>query len=146
MKRSATALWKGSLKEGKGTLDSQSGVLKSTPYSFVSRFESGGETNPEELIAAAHSGCFAMALSGVLGGAGFTAEKLEAKADVSLENVAGTGWSVTKSHLTLTAVVPGIEDSQFRELAEKAKATCPISRLLKADVSLTATLVKQSNA
>ncbi|MGH8019016.1 MAG: OsmC family protein [Opitutaceae bacterium] len=141
MKRTATAVWNGSLKEGKGALTSPSGVLKDTPYTFASRFESGKETNPEELIAAAHSGCFAMALSMVLGQAGFAPERLEAKAEVSLENVPDKGgWTVTKSHLVLKAAIPNIDDAKFQELADKAKANCPISRLLTAEISLDASL------
>ena len=142
MKRTATAVWSGSLREGKGTLTSPSGVLEDTPYTFVSRFESGKETNPEELVAAAHSGCFAMALSGVLTEAGFKAERLAATAEVSLENVPPKGWTVTKSHLVLNAKIPNIDDAKFQELAGKVKANCPISRLLTAEVSLQATLEK----
>ena len=140
MKRSASAVWNGSLKTGTGSLSSPGGALKSTPYSFNSRFASGAGTNPEELIAAAHSGCFAMALSGVLGEAGFTADKLEVTAEVTLENVPPAGWTITASHLILTAKIPGIDDAKFQELAAKAKAGCPISRLLKADITLTAKL------
>ncbi len=141
MKRTATAVWNGSLKEGKGALTSPSGVLDDTPYTFASRFESDRETNPEELIAAAHSGCFAMALSLVLGEAGFKPERLEATAEVSLENVpAKGGWTVTKSHLVLKATIPDIDNEKFQELAGKAKANCPISRLLTAEVTLAATL------
>ena len=140
MKRSATAVWTGSLKEGNGTLSAPGGALRSTPYSFSSRFESGAGTNPEELIAAAHAGCFAMALSAALGEAGFKPERLEATADVKLENVPSQGWSVTSSDLKLTAKVPGIDPDKFQEIAAKAKANCPISRLLNAQISLTATL------
>ena len=140
MKRSATAVWNGSLKEGNGSLSTPGGALKSTPYSFGSRFASGAGTNPEELIAAAHAGCFAMALSGVLGEAGFTPEKLEVTAEVSLENVPPAGWTVTASHLILAAKIPGIDDAKFQELAGKAKAGCPISRLLNANITLTAKL------
>jgi len=140
MKRTATAVWNGSLKAGNGTLTAPGGALKSTPYSFNSRFADGNGTNPEELIAAAHSGCFAMALSGVLGEAGFTAERLEATAEVSLDNVPPAGWTVTASHLVLTAKIPGIEAAKFEELADKAKANCPISRLLNAKVTLSAKL------
>lgn len=141
MKRTATAVWNGSLKQGKGTLSAPGGALRSTPYSFGSRFESGAGTNPEELIAAAHSGCFAMALSGVLGEAGFEPESLEATAEVKLENVPSAGWSVTGSHLVLKAKVPGIDAAKFQELAAKAKATCPISRLLNTQITLDAQLV-----
>ena len=140
MKRSASAVWNGSLKTGTGSLTTPGGALKSTPYSFNSRFASGAGTNPEEMIAAAHAGCFAMALSGVLGEAGFTPDRLEATAEVTLDNVPPAGWTVTASHLILTAKVPGLDDAKFQELAAKAKAGCPISRLLKADITLTAKL------
>jgi len=140
MKRSATAVWTGSLKEGSGTLSAPGGALKSTPYSFGSRFASGAGTNPEELIAAAHAGCFAMALSAALGEAGFKPEKLEATAEVSLDNVPPKGWTVTASHLVLTAKIPGIDVAKFDEIAATAKANCPISRLLNATVTLTARL------
>lgn len=141
MKRTATAVWNGSLKEGNGTLTAPGGALRSTPYSFSSRFESGAGTNPEELIAAAHAGCFAMALSAALGEAGFKPERLEASAEVALENVPSAGWSVTASNLTLKAKVPGIDSDKFTEIANKAKANCPISRLLNAQISLNASLV-----
>jgi osmotically inducible protein OsmC len=140
MKRSASAVWNGSLKTGTGSLSAPGGALQSTPYSFNSRFASGAGTNPEELIAAAHAGCFAMALSGVLGEAGFTPDKLEVTAEVSLDNVPPAGWTVTASHLSLTARIPGIDDAKFQELAAKAKAGCPISRLLNATIALTAKL------
>lgn len=140
MKRNATAVWNGSLKEGKGTLTAPGGALKNTEYSFGSRFESGAGTNPEELIAAAHAGCFAMALSAELGGAGFTPEQLEATATVSLDNVPPKGWTVTTSHIVLKAKIPGIDATKFKEIADKAKAGCPISRLLNATITLDATL------
>ena len=141
MKRTATAVWNGSLKEGSGSLTAPGGALKNTPYSFSSRFESGAGTNPEELIAAAHAGCFAMALSAALGEAGFKPDRLEAIAEVSLENVPPKGWTVTASHLVMNAKIPGIDAAKFAEIAAKAKAGCPISRLLKADITLNATLV-----
>jgi osmotically inducible protein OsmC len=140
MKRSASAVWQGSLKSGTGALTAPGGALHATPYSFASRFASGAGTNPEELIAAAHAGCFAMALSGALGEAGFTPERLEVTAEVSLDNVPPAGWTVTASHLVLTAKVPGIVAAQFEAIAAKAKAGCPISRLLNATITLTATL------
>ena len=140
MKRTATAVWNGSLKEGSGSLTAPGGALKNTPYSFSSRFESGAGTNPEELIAAAHAGCFAMALSAALGEAGFKPTSLEATAEVSLDNVPPKGWTVTASHLVLTAKIPGIDAAKFDEIAAQAKANCPISRLLNATVTLTATL------
>ncbi len=140
MKRTATAVWNGSLKQGKGTLTAPGGALDNTPYSFGSRFESGAGTNPEELIAAAHAGCFAMAFSAMLGEAGFTPDRVEARADVTLEQVQPAGWTVTKSHLTLAAKIPNIDQTKFDEIAAKAKAGCPISRLLKADITLDAKL------
>jgi len=140
MKRTATAVWTGSLKEGSGSLTAPGGALKNTQYSFASRFASGAGTNPEELIAAAHAGCFAMALSAALGEAGFTPERIEVTAEVSLDNVPPTGWTVTASHLNLSAKIPGIADAKFNEIAGKAKAGCPISRLLNANITLTAKL------
>jgi osmotically inducible protein OsmC len=141
MKRTASAVWNGSLKEGKGALTTAGGALKGTPYSFGSRFATGTGTNPEELIAAAHAGCFAMALAATLGEAGFTPDSLETTAEVVLDNVPPKGWTVTASHLVLLAKVPGIDAAKFDELANAAKANCPISRLLNASVSLTAKLV-----
>ena len=140
MKRTASAVWTGSLKAGKGALTAPGGALKNTEYSFGSRFESGAGTNPEELIAAAHAGCFAMALSATLGEAGFTPDQLDVTAEVTLDNVPPAGWTVTKSHLVLKAKIPGIDATKFGELAGKAKAGCPISRLLKAEISLDASL------
>ncbi len=141
MKRTATAVWQGSLKEGKGTLTAPGGALRHTEYSFGSRFASGAGTNPEELIAAAHAGCFAMALSAALGEAGFTPERLEVAAELSFDNVPPQGWTITASHLVLTAKVPGVAAAQFEEIAAKAKATCPVSRVLNAAITLTAALV-----
>ena len=140
MKRTATAVWNGSLKEGKGILSAPGGALNSTQYSFGSRFATGVGTNPEELIAAAHSGCFAMAFSGVVVEAGFTPERVDCTAEVSLDNVPPQGWTVTASHLIMSAKIPGIDVAKFNELAEKAKANCPISRLLNAKITLAATL------
>ena len=140
MKRTATAVWNGSLKEGSGSLTAPGGALNNTPYSFASRFASGAGTNPEELIAAAHAGCFAMALSATLGEAGFKPERLEATAEVTLDNVPPAGWTVTASHLVLNAKIPGIDAAKFDELAGKAKANCPISRLLNAKITLAAKL------
>lgn len=141
MKRSASAVWQGSLKEGKGTLSAPGGALKDTEYSFGSRFASGAGTNPEELIAAAHAGCFAMALSATLGEAGFTPIRLEASAELDFDNVPPKGWTITVSRLHLKAQVPGITPEKFQELAAKAKANCPVSRVLNAEISLDATLV-----
>jgi osmotically inducible protein OsmC len=140
MKRTASAVWEGSLKEGKGTLTAPGGALQNTEYSFGSRFASGAGTNPEELIAAAHAGCFAMALSAALGEAGFTPQRLESSAEVSFDKVEPKGWTITASALTLRARVPGIDRAKFDELAQKAKANCPISRVLNAEISLNATL------
>ena len=136
MKRTATAVWNGSGKEGSGNLTTQSTTLSKTQYSFKSRFEEGVGTNPEELIAAAHAGCFAMKLSFVLGAAGFTPELLEATATVSLDD--GT---ITSSNIVLNAKVPGIDAAKFKECADDAKANCPISKLLNTSISLEANLV-----
>ena len=140
MVRKASAVWKGSLKEGKGTISSDSGVLSSTPYSFSTRFENAKGTNPEELIAAAHAGCFTMALSAQLGSAGITPESLETTASLSLDKL-DAGWTVTKVHLDVTARIPGVDQAAFDKAAEAAKAGCPISRLLKAEITMTARLV-----
>ena len=140
MKRTASAVWQGSLKNGKGTLTAPGGALKNTEYSFGSRFASGAGTNPEELIAAAHAGCFAMALSAALGEAGFTPDRLDATAEVTFDNVPPSGWTITESHLVLVAKVPGIDAARFAEIAAKAKAGCPISRVLNAKISLDAKL------
>ena len=136
MKRTATAVWNGSGKEGNGHLTAQSGVFNKTQYSYKSRFEEGVGTNPEELVAAAHAGCFAMKLSFVLGAAGFTPDQLEATSTVTLENGA-----VTKSELVLKASIPGITPEKFQECAEDAKQNCPISKLLNAEITLSAELV-----
>ena len=140
MERKASAVWKGGLKDGKGAVSSASGVLSNTPYSFATRFEGTPGTNPEELIAAAHAGCFAMALSAALGEAGFKPDRLECTAEVSLDNVPPKGWTVTASHLILTAKIPGIEAAKFDEIAAQAKANCPISRLLNATITLSVKL------
>ncbi|MFT3703696.1 MAG: OsmC family protein [Agriterribacter sp.] len=136
MKRSATAVWNGSGKDGKGVLSTQSTVLNKTQYSFSSRFENGVGTNPEELIAAAHAGCFTMKLSFVLNAAGFTADELQTDCTVTLED--GT---VTSSHLVLKAKVPGIDKAKFDEAAADAKANCPISKLLNTNISLETSLL-----
>ncbi|HEX3754099.1 MAG TPA: OsmC family protein [Rhizomicrobium sp.] len=135
-----TAVWHGGLKDGKGALSTKSGALKDQPYGFASRFEGKPGTNPEELIGAAHAGCFAMALSNILGEAGFTAEELSAESQITLEKQAD-GFSITKAHLTLRAKIPGIDEAKFRELAGKAEKGCPVSKVLKAQISLDATLV-----
>ena len=139
MKRTASAVWSGDLKRGKGALSTQSGVLKDTPYSFTTRFESGIGTNPEELIAAAHAGCFTMAFSAFLGGAGFTPQKLSTEATLSMEQMEGN-WTITAIQLALTAQVPGITKEKFEEVAATAKANCPVSRVLNAKITLATTL------
>jgi osmotically inducible protein OsmC len=136
MKRNATAVWNGSGKEGKGNLTTQSSVLSKTQYSWSSRFEEGIGTNPEELVAAAHSGCFNMKLSFVIGAAGFTPESLETTCTITLDNGA-----VTSSHLVLNAKVPGISKEKFDECAAEAKANCPISKLLNTTITMDATLI-----
>ena len=141
MKRTASAVWQGTIKEGKGTITTQSGTLKETPYTFRSRFGEDPETNPEELIAAAHAGCFTMALSLALGEAGFTADSLSTKATVSLDQVDG-GFAITTVHLDLTGKVPGIDRVKFEEVANGAKAGCPVSKVLNAKITLTATLAQ----
>ena len=140
MKRSASAIWQGNLKSGKGSLSTDSTVLKQTPYSFSTRFENGIGTNPEELIAAAHAGCFTMALSAELEKAGFTADTLNTTAAVTLENHPQTSWTITQVQLTTTAKVPGISAEKFAAIAAGAKAGCPVSRLLKAEITLDAKL------
>jgi osmotically inducible protein OsmC len=139
MKRTASANWLGDLKQGKGSLTTQSGVLKGTPYSFTTRFENGIGTNPEELIAAAHAGCFTMALSAFLGRAGFTPERLSTQAALTLEQVQGD-WTITAIHLDTTARIPGIGREKFDEIAADAKANCPVSRVLNAKITLDAKL------
>jgi osmotically inducible protein OsmC len=136
MIRKATAVWNGSGKEGKGHLTTDSKTLDQTQYSFVSRFESGTGTNPEELIAAAHAGCFTMKLSFILGAAGFTPDSLETSCEITFENGA-----VTKSHLILKATVPGIENEKFQESVKDAEANCPISKLLNTAISSEAILL-----
>ena len=135
MTRNSTAVWQGTGKDGKGTLSTQSTVLNQTQYSYKSRFEDGVGTNPEELIAAAHAGCFTMKLSFVLQEGGFTAEQIETKCGVTLED-----GVITKSHLKVTAKIPNISKEQFDESAKNAKENCPVSKLLKADISMEATL------
>jgi len=139
MQKHASATWTGGLKDGRGTISTESGVLNAQPYGFATRFEGVRGTNPEELIGAAHAGCFTMALSMILGGAGLTAERMDTKADVTLDKV-GEGFEITKIHLTLRAKVPGADDAAFQDLAAKAKAGCPVSKLFKAEITLDATL------
>jgi osmotically inducible protein OsmC len=142
MQRSGSAVWRGAGKDGTGTVSTPSGALKEQPYSFRTRFvsEDGRDgTNPEELIAAAHAACFSMATAFQLANAGVTPQELRTDAKLTMEN-GPNGWTVTAIHLDLTARVPGIDDAQFQQLAQNAKAGCPISRLLKADITLTARL------
>ncbi|HEV9035129.1 MAG TPA: OsmC family protein [Puia sp.] len=140
MKRTATAVWNGSGKEGKGQLTTQSTTLNKTQYSFKTRFEDGVGTNPEELIGAAHAGCYAMALAFALQNAGFTADSLEVTATINFET-ATPPPTITQSALVLRAKIPGITDDKFQELAKGAKEGCPVSRVLKAEVTLDAKLV-----
>ena len=139
MQRKASAVWHGDLKSGKGSISTASGVLMETQYSFSTRFENGIGTNPEELIGAAHAGCFAMAFSAELGKAGFTPAAIHTTATVTMDKT-DAGWTVTESHLDITAKIPGIDADQFNRIASAAKTGCPISRLLNAKVSLNAKL------
>jgi len=139
MERTASAVWNGSLKEGKGTITTPSGILSDAPYSFVTRFENGKGTNPEELIAAAHAGCFTMALSAQLGTMNFTPQSLRTSAKLTLEKL-DAGWTISKIHLDVSARVPGISASAFESVAASAKANCPVSRLLKAEITMDAHL------
>ena len=140
MKRKASAVWRGNLKDGKGSISTESGVLRDTQYSFSTRFENGIGTNPEELIGAAHAGCFAMAFSVELGKAGFTPEAINVTATITLDNT-NTGFAVTESHLDMTAKIPGIDPEKFLAIANGAKAGCPISKVLNAKISLDARLL-----
>ncbi|MHC6223219.1 OsmC family protein [Pseudomonas sp. X10] len=140
MKKTASAIWQGGLKDGKGQLSTESGALKHNPYGFNTRFEDVPGTNPEELIGAAHAGCFSMALSMMLGEAGFTPERIDTIAEVSLDKQ-DDGFAITAVHLTLKAKVPGASEAQFLEVANKAKAGCPVSKVLNAKISLDATLL-----
>jgi osmotically inducible protein OsmC len=139
MQRKASAVWSGGLKDGKGTISSASGVLKDTQYSFSTRFENGIGTNPEELIGAAHAGCFSMAFSAALEKAGFKADRVATEAAVSLEKV-GEGFAITAVHLTVSGKVPGIDNAKFQEVANGAKAGCPVSKVLNAKITLDAKL------
>lgn len=139
MKRTASAVWNGGFKDGKGSISTQSGVLKNAQYGFNTRFEDGAGTNPEELIAAAHAGCFSMALSVQLGEAGLTADSINTTAAVTLEKLAD-GFTITAVHLQLTARIPGADQAQFETIANKAKVGCPVSKLLNAKITLDAKL------
>lgn len=137
MNRKASAIWRGGLKDGKGAITTDSGVLKDTQYSFSTRFENGVGTNPEELIAAAHAGCFSMAFSAELGKAGITPESINTTATVTLEKT-DAGFTVTKSHLDVTAKIPNVDQAKALEIANAAKAGCPISRVLKCEITMDA--------
>lgn len=139
MQRKASAVWKGGLKDGKGAVSSSSGVLSNTPYSFSTRFEDAPGTNPEELIAAAHAGCFSMALSGQLGGANLTASSIETTATLTMEKL-DSGWTITAVHLDVVGRVPNADQAAFQKAAENAKSGCPVSKVLKANITMTAKL------
>ena len=139
MQRTASAVWKGGLKDGKGAVSGPSGALNNTPYSFSTRFENQPGTNPEELVAAAHAGCFSMALSGQLAAAGMTAESINTKATLTMEKLEA-GWTVTAIHLDVTAKIPGGDRVKFDQAADNAKAGCPISRLLNTKITMDAKL------
>ena len=139
MQSKASAVWQGNLKQGQGHLNTTSNVLSNTPYSFKTRFEGAEGTNPEELIGAAHAGCFSMALSMILGEAGLTADKIATTATVSLEEKDG-GFAITKVHLDVSAVIPDASEEAFQDAAGKAKAGCPVSKLLNADITMDARL------
>lgn len=139
MIKKASAVWQGGIRDGSGTISTETGVLNAAPYGFKSRFENGKGTNPEELIGAAHAGCFSMALSLMLGNAGLTPSKIETRAAITLEKV-GEGFEVTASHLDVVARVPGASAAQFAAIAGEAKAGCPVSKLLKARITMNATL------
>ena len=139
MIKHASAIWNGGFKDGGGTISTETGVLKEAPYGFRSRFEDGPGTNPEELIGAAHAGCFSMALALMLGQAGLTPDKIDTHAAVTLDKV-GDGFEITSSHLTVKAKIPGADQAKFEQIANQAKAGCPVSKLLKATITMDATL------
>ncbi len=140
MDRKGSAVWQGSLKEGKGTVSTESGTLNTAPYSFTSRFEHGAGTNPEELLAAAHAGCFSMALSGQLGAAKLTAENIATTATVTVEKVE-TGFGITHVHLSVEAKIAGTDQATFERIAGEAKAGCPVSKLFNTRITMDAKLV-----
>ena len=142
MKRKASAIWTGDLKKGRGTVSTQSKTLSHTPYSFSTRFEEEPGTNPEELIGTAHAGCYSMALSMILGLAGMVPDKIETEATLTMEKV-GDGFSITASHLDVTATIPGADEAAFQAAAQKAKISCPISKLLNAEITLDARLAPE---
>ena len=139
MKRKSSAVWQGGLKDGKGSISTDSGVLSKTQYSFGTRFENGVGTNPEELVAAAHAGCFTMALSGQLGNAGMTAQSIDTIATVTFEKL-DAGWTITEVHLDVKAKIPGADRAKFETAANNAKTGCPISRVLNAKITMDAKL------
>jgi lipoyl-dependent peroxiredoxin len=139
MIKKASAVWKGGIKDGAGTISTETGVLNEAPYGFKSRFENGKGTNPEELIGAAHAGCFSMALSLILGEAGLQPEKIETHAAITLDKVSD-GFAITASHLDVTVKIPGADNAKFQELANKAKAGCPVSKVLNAKITMNAKL------
>jgi osmotically inducible protein OsmC len=143
MDRKASATWRGGLRDGKGILTSPSGVLNNTPYSFHTRFENEPGTNPEELIAAAHAGCFSMALSAQLGNAGLTADRIDTVATVTMEKV-DAGFAITKVHLVCRAKIPGGDAQKFQQAAEAAKSGCPVSKVLNAKITLDASLESEA--
>ena len=139
MQRKASAVWKGGLKEGKGSISAPGGALNNTPYSFTSRFENGAGTNPEELIAAAHAGCFSMALSGQLGSANLTAESINTNVTLTMEKL-DSGWTITASHIDVVGKVPGADAATFQKFAEAAEKGCPVSKVLNAKITMNAKL------
>ncbi|HAD64560.1 MAG TPA: OsmC family peroxiredoxin [Alcanivorax sp.] len=139
MNKFASAHWEGDIKKGKGTISTQSGALKEQPYGFNTRFEDEPGTNPEELIGAAHAGCFSMAFSLELGSAGYTADSIDTKAKVTLDKD-GDGFSITRIHLDMNAKIPGIDDAEFQKIANGAKEGCPVSKVLNAEITLDAKL------
>ena len=139
MQRKASAVWKGGLKDGKGTVSSASGVLSNTPYSFTTRFENAPGTNPEELIAAAHAACFSMALSAQLGGANLTPESINTAATLTMEKL-DAGWTITAVHLDVIGRVPNTDQAAFQKAAENAKSGCPVSKVLNAKITMSAKL------
>ena len=139
MKRTGSAIWQGSLKDGHGTVSTESGVLSDTQYSFSSRFESGKGTNPEELLGAAHAGCFSMQFSALLGEAGLTPEKIETSAAVTVDKVEG-GFGITSVHLDVKASIPGADEATFQKLVNKAKDSCPVSKLFNTKLTMDAAL------
>ena len=139
MQRKASAVWKGGLKDGKGSISAPGGVLNNTQYSFAQRFENAPGTNPEELIAAAHAGCFTMALSGQLGGANLTAESISTNVTLTMDKL-DSGWTITASHLDVVAKVPGADAATFQKCAEAAEKGCPVSKVLNAKITMNAKL------